>query len=280
MAGPTPGPRRTPIDAGASWHLYPAAAGIYGLSFLFALVAFLRRVEGLARVASGALVAGLVLHLLAMRPELMAHGLSTPLAITSAYAFACLLLAYLVGLRYRFRSALAPLAATPLVVILASLRIDPAFRPFGARLDGLPAQLHMGTLVGAYAAFTIAAGLGLLLALRARSLKQKAGGLFFEILPPQRDLDRATVTILELGLMLLSLSMVFATLHVRTVGWVGGARSGKLTLAGAVWLMYAGLAGGRRFLHWRAERIGWAALVAFPLAIGSFALIEVLGRAR
>jgi ABC-type uncharacterized transport system permease subunit len=242
-------------------------------------VAFLRRAEGLARVASGSLVAALFLHLLAMRSEVVAHGLSTPLAITSAYAFACLLLAYLVGLRYRFRSALAPLAATPMVVLLASLRIDPAFRPFGTRLDGLAAQLHLGTLVGAYAAFTIAAGLGLMLALRARSLKQKAGGLVFEILPPQRDLDRATVALVEVGLVLLSLSMAFAAVHARTVGWVGGGRGSKLALACAVWIMYAGLSAGRRWGHWRAERVGWAALVALPLALGSFVLIEVLGRA-
>ena len=239
-------------------------------------MAFLRRAEGLARVASGALVAGMVLHAVAMRPEVVAHGLTTPLAITSAYAFSCLLLAYLVGLRYRFRSALAPLTAPPLLVILASLRIDPAFRPFGARLDGGTAQLHMGTLVGAYAAFTVAAGLGLMLALRARSLKQKAGGLIFEILPPQRDLDRATVSTLELGLLLLSLSMVFASVHAKAVGWVGGARGGKLILAGAVWVMYAGLAAGRRWGNWRAERVGWAACVAFPLALGGFAIMELL----
>lgn len=242
-------------------------------------MAFLRRADGLARVASGALVAGLLLHLLAMRPEVAAHGLTTPLAITSAYAFACLLLAYLVGLRYHFRSALAPLAAAPLVVILASLRIDPAFRPFGTRLDGLAAQLHLGTLVGAYAAFTIAAGLGAMLALRARSLKQKSGGLVFEILPPQRDLDRATVAMVEVGVVLLTCSMGFAALHVRTAGWVGRARGGKLALSGAIWMMYAGLAAGRRWGHWRAERVGWAALVALPLALGSFALIEILGAA-
>lgn len=212
-----------------------------------------------------------------MRPEIAAHGLTTPLAITSAYSFACLLLAYLVGLRYRFRSALAPLAATPLVVLLASLRIDPAFRPFGTRLNGLAAQLHLGSLVGAYAAFTIAAGLGLMLALRARSLKQKAGGLIFEILPPQRDLDRATIALVEVGLVLLTLSMIFAVVHARTVGWVGGARGGKLALAGAVWLMYAGLVAGRHYGNWRAERVGWAALIAFPLAMGSFALIEIMG---
>lgn len=275
--------RWLPLGTAATLQLYQSAAGIYGLSFFLALVAFLRRAQDLARVASGVLVAGLCLHLLVFLGDFRHEGalvLITPLAITSAYVFFSLLGGYLLALAYGLRASLCVLFALPLTVALGSLSIDPAFSPFAARLQGPWIQLHLVLLVLSYAAFTAASGTGLMLVVRARSLKSKAQGFLAESLPPQVTLDQATMVATRVGFWLLTASILAAATHARTVGWVATGKPGKAVLAMLVWGYYGALTVGRRLGRWRGERVGWLAFFGVLFAFGSFGAIEAVTRGR
>lgn len=271
----------TPRDVTTSYTLYLAAAGIYVLAFVIAVVAFVQRKEDLSRVSSGVLVAGLLLHLHTLGGHFRTHGLTTfletPFHISSAYVFVSLLGGYLISLRYGFRSSLCVLFAMPLVIALGSLTIDPSFSPFAARLKGTYVQIHLICLVLAYGAFTVASGLGLMLVARVRSLEQKSRGLLAEVLPPLRQLDRATMVGVEAGFVLLSASILAAAYHASTVGWVAHGKPGKAILAMLVWVFYASLVTGRHWGRWRGGRIGWLAFFGVLFAFGSFVGIQLVG---
>lgn len=261
--------------------LYQGAAGIYGLSFFLASVALARRALGLARVASGVLVAGLALHAVVLVLAVRTSGpriLTTPLGITSGFTFVALFLAYLTALRYRMRQTLCVLFVVPVLVSLASLTVDPGFAPFGHRLDSAWMQLHLAALVVAYSAFSLSASLGVMLVARSRVLKSKTLGFLDDVLPPLMDLDDATMASLHAGFGALSLALALGAVHVRLVGWETAAKVPKAFLAILTWLVYGLALGGRRLRGWRGQQVGWMALVAAAIAFGSFVAMQVVGR--
>lgn len=250
-----------------------SAVGIYGLALIMASVGLARSAPGLARVASGALAAGLALQLASGMGPLV-----TPWTITGAYVFLGVLAGYVTVLRYDMRGVLAPLLALPVAFSLAWCFVDPAFAPFGHHLDGPWCQLHLVLLVAAYAAFSAAGSLGAMLLVRARTLKAKSTGTLATALPPLMLLDRATLEALQAGLFLLTLSVVAAVVHAISVGWASAGKLGKLGMAAAVWGTWALALYGRHRQGWTGERVGWLAVVGVFLSFAAFAAMAMLGK--
>jgi ABC-type uncharacterized transport system permease subunit len=116
-----------------------------------------------------------------------------------------------------------------------------------------------------------------MLVARVRSLERKSSGFLAEVLPPQRQLDRATIAATEVGFGLLSVSILAAAYHASTVGWVSHGKPGKAVLAMLVWALYAGLILGRHWGRWRGERVGWMAFLGVLAAFGSFGGMHLVG---
>lgn len=260
--------------------LLRAAIGLYGLSFLLAVVAFARGALGLSRVASGVLFAGLVLQVSAFGYELGQGGgplLTTPFTIAGAFVLAGVCVSYGVALRHRMRLALSALFAVPVLIGFAWLAVDPAFQPFGDRLDSTLVQVHLGLLVLAYGFFSVAGSLGVMLVLRARSLKEKSPGLLEDSLPPLMTLDAAVMETLGAGFLTLTASVVAACAYSATGGWSGGGKAYKAGIALVVWTIYASVLWARRRSSWSSPRLGRVAVGACAVAFVAFIAIEWVG---
>ncbi len=261
--------------------LFRSATGIYSLALVFAAVAFARQAAGLARVASGVLVAGVALHVASLCGELSVHGFplfTTPLSITSGFSLCGVVVGYVLALRFELRQSLGLLVAVPFVISLAALGVDPDFAPFGSRLDGFAIQLHLVAVMVAYACFAVGASLGGMLLIRVRALKERRLGFWSDVMPPLVSLERATVACLGAGFLALSVSTGLAVYHVVTKGWLTSAKGAKALLSLGVWVYYAVVMAGRVRRGWHGERIAVLAVVGGLVAFLAFVLMQAAGR--
>lgn len=259
--------------------LYRCTFGLYLTAWIMGLVGWWTDRVRLARVSSGVLFAGILLHgvsLVAPASWGGFLGLDTPFRITSAYVFATLLGSYMVALRARFRSSLVLLFSFPLVIALASLTVDPEFQPFRDSIHLPGIQVHLVLLVLAYASFSVSGALGALLVTKARLLKAKRPGGIAAHLPPLMVLDRLTATLLSFGFVTYLFSILVAFLFPPK--GPGGPPLVKITLSFLLLGVYASILWGRLRKHWSGYTLGISSLLACGIAFLVFLGTQYLGR--
>jgi len=186
-------------------------------------------------------------------------------------SWSMVLLYFLVGPAYRL--SLLGVFTGPMVaglLVLASV-LPGAFGAYPAKAKIVAlVELHVAVALVAYAAFAMAAVTGVMFLLQERLLKShRIGQLFFQ-LPPIRELSKAILRLVVLGVLLLSvaLGLTFA-LEPST-----GVTSSKMVFAWSVWGLYAVIA----LLMWRhsvsPRRTAWLAVAGFSLPFVSLWIVS------
>jgi ABC-type uncharacterized transport system permease subunit len=174
---------------------------------------------------------------------------------------------YLVwGCRSPFRLlglSVMPLAASLLVV---------AWAAGGARANGR-AELgdvflvfHVGLVLTAFAAFTLAAGLAGLYLWQERRLKRREPHVLRQRAPSQEALDRLTARTIVFGVPALTLGLAVG---IARLTLDGGGFDALMGVALGVWAAYAGFLVLRFEAGWRGKRTAYLALAGIVLVVGS-----------
>jgi ABC-type uncharacterized transport system permease subunit len=169
--------------------------------------------------------------------------------------------AYLIwGCRPRYR--LLGLAVMPLAAILFVVaRIGGGTRAGAHSTDGnLFLALHVGSVLAAFAGFTLAAGLAVVYLWQERRLKRRAADILRLRLPPLAALERLTSRTIAVSLPLLTLGLVAGIVRQRDRG---GSVDALEVLTVLTWVVY----GGFLALRPTGRRAAYLAVCGFALVI-------------
>lgn len=213
---------------------------------------------------------GVLLHLLYLAALTARHG-QFPAAdvsqVLSGIACAVAIVYLVLEWHSRERSTgMWILGFVALFQLLASLTVSdrvPALEAFTSPLFGL----HVALALLAYAAFTLAAGYGVLFLSLYRELKGGRFQTFFNRLPPLEILERMLHGALTGGLLCLTGAIAAGALSARSLGVDGWIRDPWSLITLATWGLYAATLALRRSHRWQGRQIAVASLVGVLLIL-------------
>ena len=174
---------------------------------------------------------------------------------------------YLVwGCRSPFRLlgfGVMPLAASLLVVAWAA---GGARTKGGAELDDVFLAFHVGFVLAALAAFTLAAGLAGLYLWQERRLKRREPHVLRQRAPSQEALDRLTARTIVFGVPALTLGLAVG---IARLSVEGGGFDALMGVAVGVWAAYATFLFLRFEAGWRGTKTAYLALAGIVLVVAS-----------
>jgi ABC-type uncharacterized transport system permease subunit len=131
-------------------------------------------------------------------------------------------------------------------------------------------ETHAALSLVAYGSFGLAAVAGLMFLVQEGQLKSRRPAPIFHHLPPINILSEATLRLLWVGFLLLTLSFASGLMaHLAVAG-------GKFLFSILIWLFYAAILFGARSGALSARRSAWASALAFLLALILLPVIEHL----
>jgi ABC-type uncharacterized transport system permease subunit len=174
---------------------------------------------------------------------------------------------YLVwGCRSPFRLlglSVMPLAASLLVVAWAA---GGARANGGAELGDVFLAFHVGLVLTAFAAFTLAAGLAGLYLWQERRLKRREPHVLRQRAPSQEALDRLTARTIVFGVPALTLGLAVG---IARLTLEGGGFDALMGVAVGVWAAYAAFLFLRFEAGWRGRKTAYLALAGIVLVVAS-----------
>lgn len=245
-------------------HIYGAAAFVY-LAYL------VKQSPRLAWAGRAMVGAGLGLHGVGLGLALFTQG-GAPVGIGQGFSMvAFLLLAIFFGVDLAKRvpvlgAFLSPIALALLIPALL-LQSDAAATQ-QLRQPLLP--LHITVALLGLAAFTVAAGVGVVYLLMERQVKGKHFGLLFSRLPPLQTLDELNHWLVVWGFAALSITFVSGAFFAITAPGAGLTWHWKELGTLAAWIVFAAVLGARFFAGWRGRKVAMLTMAGFALVLGSF----------
>jgi len=174
---------------------------------------------------------------------------------------------YLVwGCRSPFRLlglTVMPLAALLLVVAWAA---GGSRASGGAELGDVFLVFHVGLVLAAFAAFTLAAGLAGLYLWQERRLKRREPHVLRQRAPSQEALDRLTARTIVFGVPALTLGLAVG---IARLSVEGGGFDALMGVALGVWAAYAAFLLLRFEAGWRGRKTAYRALAGVVLVVAS-----------
>ena len=233
-----------------------------------------------SRYALGATAAGLLLHAAATSEKLIQSEPTTSLTLSLlgvSNLVACVMVAVIALSALRVRAENLLLLCLPLAAAnLLAMALLPEGRIQPVTLDS--AQIgHILLSISAYAALMTAALQSILIGVQERRLRAPQTGLL-GMLPPMESMENLFISVLWLGLALLTLSIATGMFFLQDMFDQRLVHHTVLTTLS--WLVYAGFLAGHHFFGWRGVTgVRWN-LAAFTLLVlgylGSKFVIEYL----
>lgn len=133
--------------------------------------------------------------------------------------------------------------------------------------------LHALVGLASYAAFTVAAALGIMYLVLERQLRCKAFTTLYPRLPPLDLMDRASAWSMGAGLFLFALTLIGGS--IRAGHWWGPqwASDGKVLASVGAWCFYAGVVGFRFSRGWGGRRFAYLSILGFAGILFNYLLV-------
>ncbi len=213
-------------------------------------------------------------YLLLKGGALHACPIGTPADTLVFLSWSTALIYLVIGPAYRL--SLMGAFTAPLVLVL---QIGGLLLPGEASTPGLfrpePwVEAHAALSLVAFGAFGLAGISGVMFLIQEGQLKSRRPAPIFHHLPPITDLDRATLRLVLIGLILLTAGFATGLLSR------GSVQSGKYGFSLVIWLLYSGILAGSRAGLLVGRRLAAATAAAFLLSLGLLPVIEHLSRSH
>jgi ABC-type transport system involved in cytochrome c biogenesis permease subunit len=249
--------------------VYLACAVVYGISL------WGRRVLT-ARIATGLMLAALVVHTLSFASRWITAGTSPAVGIHDALSFFAWVMAaaYLV-LQLRTKTRVLGAFISPvicLIMVAASVELGEVVGA-SAALRGSLVRLHFMLSVTGEALFAVASCAGLMYLVQDNMLKKKKEGSLIRLFPSLRDLDRINHICLFGGFPLLTLGVLVGSLAARIYWGSAWQWDTKQIWTLLAWMFYGFLLHQRLAIGWQGRKVALWSLVVFSL----LAFLLVLG---
>jgi ABC-type uncharacterized transport system permease subunit len=224
-------------------------------------------------------VLAVVAHLAWLTHTLSATGLAFDIADSlSMFGTVVGAIGALLAFRRVFRAPAALLLVTGGLLSLGTGRMAPIREVTGA---GWPLAAHITLSALAFGLLAAAAVLALVLAAQDHSLRNRRPAAWLAALPPVESMERALFTVLGLGFVALSLTLLVGFVFVTDL--LGQRLVHKVVLAMTAWVIFGWLLLGRHRFGWRGRRARRLVLIGFGVLamsyfVTKFVLEVLLGR--
>jgi ABC-type transport system involved in cytochrome c biogenesis permease subunit len=250
--------------------LYVAAFVAYGWHFA-------RRHGAMGRAATTILVAGAMAHTFVIGMLTVEAG-HVPFAGTTP---AISTFVWLLALAYLYTELTTDERAMGVFILplLAALQAIPAFKPGieerSEILQGPLFNVHVSSLLFAYASFALACVIGITYVLLFKEIKAKHLGVFYTRMPSLDVLDRMNQRAIFVGWVFLTVGLIVGAVWAwQTQGYASAEprlqnmslQDPKIFVAVLCWILYS-------FELFAAPRIGWGGRRAAYLSAFGFAIV-------
>jgi cytochrome c-type biogenesis protein CcsB len=186
----------------------------------------------------------------------------------------CIAIFYLF-LEVKFKNRLIGAFAVPfafLSMALASLT-SPDIKPLIPALQSNWLIAHVMTCFVGYAAFAVAAGLGIMYLLRDLSIekgKEKNPDSLLATLPSLKVIDDITHKTIVFGFLWLSAGIITGAIWANSAWGTYWSWDPKETWSLITWFLYAGALHARFTKGWGGKRIAWLAIIGFVSVVFTY----------
>jgi cytochrome c-type biogenesis protein CcsB len=186
----------------------------------------------------------------------------------------CIAIFYLF-LEHKFKNRLIGAFAVPFAFVsmaLASLT-SPDIQPLVPALQSNWLIAHVVTCFVGYAAFAVAAGLGIMYLLRSTSIaggKEKNPDGLLATLPSLKVIDDITHKTIVFGFLWLSGGIITGAVWANSAWGTYWSWDPKETWSLITWFVYAGALHARFTKGWGGKRIAWLAIIGFVAVIFTY----------
>lgn len=241
-----------------------AAAALYSLGLVHAILTVLRRRSQFFQPALWGLSVGVVLHMVALVEETVVLG-SLPLHNSFETASSCAFLTALVFLfvYWRYRIQTHGVFLFPLVFILSligSLGTPVAGWASPALRDAW-LMVHVGLVLIGYAALLVMAASSIIYLIQERQLKSKDPGILTGKLPPLGTLDELITASTAVAFVVITLAVIAATIWASVESGARWIAEPKIVVSLVTWALYLVLAFLRVTVGWRGRKAAYMALL-------------------
>jgi ABC-type transport system involved in cytochrome c biogenesis permease subunit len=252
--------------------LYAAAGVAYAVQFA-------RRTFGTSRIATVLLVLAAFAHTFVIGMETMRVGHVPISSATSAIST----FVWLLALAYLYVELTTSERAMGVFILplLVALQGIPAFSPLSdeprsAILESPWFNVHIPSLLFAYASFALAGVLGITYVLQFKEIKAKDLGFFYERLPSLNVLDEMNLRAVKIGWLFLTVGLVTGGIWASqlapspdSTGSMSMADP-KIFVAVLCWAIYSFELYAQRAIGWRGRRAAWLSAVGFGIVLLNF----------
>jgi cytochrome c-type biogenesis protein CcsB len=234
-----------------------------------ALAYLINRKEVVHRLAALVVLAGWVLHTVALGSLALALGrppLGNLTEAISVSVWVVILLEMWIERQYRVKVLGAFVFPIALVLSLRTTVPRPATLA-GAALGGVWIWVHIALALIGIAAFVLNFAGAMMYLLQERQIKVKRPGTFYYRLPSLETLDRLTYRTLALGFPFLTTGLVLGMLWAPASWGSALAFDPLAALSVVVWVIYAGTLAGRAAAGWHGRRAAYCAIVGFAALV-------------
>lgn len=179
--------------------------------------------------------------------------------------------AALLAARPNFRAPAAILLATAAVLALGTGSVSTVRE---VTEPGWPLAAHITLSALAFGLLGTAAVLAIVLAAQEANLRSRRPAGWLAALPPMESMERAVFTVLTLGFVALSVTLLIGAFFVTDL--FAQRLVHKVTLAMAAWVIFGVLLLGRYRFGWRGRKATWLVLAGFVLLAMSYFLTKFI----
>ncbi|MBI3949265.1 MAG: cytochrome c biogenesis protein CcsA [Acidobacteria bacterium] len=232
----------------------------------------------LGRVATGILMAGLVVHFIAL---LQRASLIQSVPYKDLYG-SMSLFAWELGLIYlvleaRHKQRSMSIFLLPIMIVLQMISIFFQTMPESSRwTKGSLFAFHVNVTMLAYSAFAISFIASTMYLIQHRALRNRRPGRWMSLLPPLNSLERVNVTSVVIGIGALFIGILTGAMWARQA-WREEPQQwdAKITWSFLVLLIYSLYLFLQKRRGWRGQRSAWVAVGGFLIVLFSYTMVNL-----
>ena len=257
----------------------------YAAALIAYAIHFTRRQPAVGRTATTLLVLAALAHTFVIGMQTMDVG-HVPFANASAFTNTFVLL---LALSYLYVEMTTEERAMGIFILpmLAALQSIPAIKPGheerAALLSGPLFNLHVSSLLFAYASFALACVIGITYVLLFKEIKAKHLGFFYTRLPSLQVLDSMNQKAIVVGWVFLTVGIVVGAIWTAQVRGTSpgdprvqamSLQDPKILVALVSWVIYSFEAFAARRIGWGGRRTAYLSALGFVLVLLNFVPIS------
>jgi ABC-type transport system involved in cytochrome c biogenesis permease subunit len=251
-----------------------AAAALYSVGLLHAILTVLRRSAPLARPAVGAFTVGAIFHFVSIIEMAVAAGrlpASNFYQSASVCAFLIALAFLFVQWRYQFASLGVFLFPLVFVLTLVGAMEFPVAGWTNPRLRDAWLLVHVLLILLGYAALLLTAVASVFYLVQERHLKRKQPRAFFDRLPPLGTLDNLITRSMGFAFVFITLGVVAASTWAFIESGTRWIREAKIAISFLTWGVCLVMIFLRTSAGWRGRKAALLSVFALGLSVATWA---------